>query len=546
MASTLRPINWYNYNEESEEIVINPNASKKPTFSIIFDFVSQVFWYILFISFPIDFYCKYFIKDDFYIGDYNVTSINKVILEISGSFRCILWVVYITSFIILKLNLLSVSLIYEKVDRLLTVFTWMCYCYYLFEVSEFEIKGYLIYVQSAIIASIITSAVCMFLSISMFLFENRFLRNTIKSKILEVSRTEKILKKLKKYAYDIEEESEISEDFCKISELFCLNLDTWSSDRYESNITENISFRDLKDPEIFNLKDAIKLSKDVFKKASSSDNILTRDNFVEIFGDEEYAGRLFTEFDINHSQKVSKENFCVSLGFYFRNRALLSKALVSTCNFVNILKIMAYTVASVFLAVIFMFLFGVNIKEMFALVVSSALAIGFLGSGMIKDMWRNIMFLISHQFDIGDDVIIDDKEMVVHDIGLVATTLLLANGGTIKLVNCDLWGKLIVNMTKAPEKILLFTLNLPSNIDQSQMHSIKSAISEFVKERPFEFHDTFVVGSQNTHCSTIKKLETSILLKFKTHTNRSKKFTMRAEFTAFIKKFFKENDISVE
>ena len=543
MGNSFKPFNYYNYNEAAEEIIINQDATQRPVFSKIFDLLSKILMYILCVSFPLDIYFKYFYNEAINIGGIDLIAANSLILQITGAFRIFMYVFFILSYLFFEFKMGFASLINQKIDRYCVILAWMSYCYYILQTEPLEHSEAHFYALSTVTAIMITSATYILLTILMFFFEDSFIKRTLKLKIGEVSRTEEILKKLKKYAYETVETEEPTDAFCKLGEVFYLDLDSWTGERFDSSPAENNSFRNLKEPEIFNLRDAYKLSRAIFLKSSSTPYSLTKDNFIEIFGDEQYANEVFTEFDINHSQKISKENFRNTLACFFRQRALLSKSLVSMCSFINIIKRIVYVTAFILLLIVFLVLFGTGLKELFALVVSSALVMNFIGSGAITDLWKNIMFLFSHQFDIGDEVILDDREMIVHDIGLISSSFLLSNGGAIKVINSDLWNKTIVNMTKAPEKVLPFSLNLPADITQEQMNSLKYAIFKFVKDRPFEFYDTFVVGSSSSDCSSIKQLETSILLKFKNHTNRSKKFTTRAEFTAYLRDFLKQNEI---
>lgn len=543
MKTTLRPFDYYLYNEAKEEIIVNEEAMKKPIFFIIFDILSHILFYILSVSFVLDIYFRYLYEGDLLFLGIDWIAVNQIFLIISGSFRIAMYLFYGISFLLYQFRMVFISLVYQTVDRYLVIFTWMCYLHYFIQLKSFGPEGLQFYLQATVASIIITCMTYILLSILMFLFEDNFIKKTLESKIREVSKAEKALKKLKKYAYDIEEEQQDEDVFCNLGGMLYLDLDSWSNERYDANSTNDPSLRNLKEPEIFNVKDALKLSNDVFLKSSSSPYSMTRENFFEIFGDEDYANEMFSEFDINHSQKISKENFRNTIVNLFRTRALLTKSMVSICCFVKIIRRIVFALAFIFLTIIFLILFGARIKEMIALLVSSAILVNFIGSNVISDLWKNIMFLLSHQFDIGDEVIVDSREMVVHDIGLISSSFLLSNGGAIKIINSDLWSKTIINMTKAPEKILLFTLNLPADINKDQMNSLKHAIFKFVKDRPFEFFDTFVVGSSKSDNSSIKELETSILLKFRNYTNRSKKFTIRAEFTAYLRDFLNEKGI---
>lgn len=153
---------------------------------------------------------------------------------------------------------------------------------------------------------------------------------------------------------------------------------------------------EINDPVINSLKDAISLSKDVFHKASSSGETLSFKEFQAIFGNNRAAKDSYTLFELSRDLSISKKEFRDSLFFFYKNRASLEKSIKSASYFITVIKRMIYGCGIIIFSILNLIIFGMNIQELFALVISVGIALNFLGSDIIKETLRNIMLLLSH------------------------------------------------------------------------------------------------------------------------------------------------------
>jgi small-conductance mechanosensitive channel len=153
------------------------------------------------------------------------------------------------------------------------------------------------------------------------------------------------------------------------------------------------------------------------------------------------------------------------------------------------------------------------------------------------------MVLLSHPFDIGDDVIVDGVDYKVHKIGLVSSTFLGANGGKVKFLNSALWKKSVINMTRAPEKIIVFNFNLDPNLSIDTFRLLKMKIHEYLRRRPFDYYETFSLEASSESATNVNILSCSLILKCKSYKTKSKKFHLRVEATKVLKETFEELSI---
>ena len=86
---------------------------------------------------------------------------------------------------------------------------------------------------------------------------------------------------------------------------------------------------------------------------------------------------------------------------------------------------------------------------------------------------------------------------------------------------------------------------LHSTIRASELERIRAQIHGYLEERPYDFYDTFVLGSGDADATEITALRASVTLRCRGYKTRSRKFAMRAEFTAFLVDLFEEMALEV-
>lgn len=299
-----------------------------------------------------------------------------------------------------------------------------------------------------------------------------------------------------------------------------------------------------KPPIITNAKDAMILARDVFIRASTNGTYLTYDDFNNIFQNKQHADNAFTYFDVTKDKIITRSEFRNVILHFYQNRKLLESSIKKSLYFTGIIQQVIFTILFAILLILSLIIYNVAIKELLALFVSSALMLNFVASGVLNDACRNMIMVFSHQFDIGDEVLIDNSLLTVYDMGISITSFKCENGGKIKFLNSDLWKKTIINMSKAPEKLLVFTIKLPATLGSNDLNKVITLIHEYLLERPYDYFENFTLENTGHDSTGIDVLNASIILKCKGNKSRSKKFAMRAEFTAFLRNLFHEFEVS--
>lgn len=534
--------NWFDCDNDVDELEIKLHPHKKSYFSRVFDFLSTILLYVFIISlFNSTFF---FLLEDANLPEFYdfLKDVNLGILIFTLIFRILIILMSIV-IIILKIKNSNMAIRYfDKLYRLITLGIYFYISYFLFKRHNLKSDYYV--VEKFLISAIVTLLIYVGFTVLVIITEDYFIRHSLFEKINESERTEKLLHAFKLYFYDYEiEPSESSNrnllrDICNMDVERNTLLELINTD--PSTEIQNFNLK-VNKPTIDNLNDAIILAKRTFEQSSRDGKNITYQDLATILRDKEIAEDACTFFDLNNDMNITRVEFRDTMVFFYKNRASLENSIASASHFITIIKRIVYSLLFMVLTAIDLIIFGINIQEIVALAISFGLAINFLGNKMIVEMWQNIIFLISHQFDVDDNVIVDDKPMKVYEIGLMTTSFLLDNGGKYKIMNSDLWKKKIVNMTKAPEKILLFTFELPNNTNTSQIHNLKKAIKQYLNHRRFDFYEDFKVSSVTNDKYEMSKINSMVKLKCKNFKTSSRKYLLRVEFTEFLNLYLKNN-----
>lgn len=403
--------------------------------------------------------------------------------------------------------------------------------------------------------SLATSFTFTGLAIFLQFFYESFIIKTLKDKIKEVSKTERIISILKNYRYVKDDDSSSSQDNTEdptCFQVYCCGAPEKVADKEEkaySNIEDDnnkISWALFKKPEIENIYEAKRLARDCFIKASGDKlEELDYENFAKIFPTTKIAIEAFNYFDENSDQGISKKEFRNTIFRFYIDRINLEKGFHVSKGFVDMIGDIISIMCHGLLILVYLVIFGVSIKDLAALALSSALLINFSLSGMANDLFANIKVLLSHPFDIGDEVIIDDSPYYIKKIGLSSTTMIAENGGIVKFLNSSLSGSKIYNMTKSPEKILAFNFSLSPNTSLDTFLVIKKYVRNYLKDRKFDFYDDFTLKTTSEKTIGIDKLDCTLVLKNKNYKSRTKRFYMRTEFICYINKLLGELEVKI-
>jgi small-conductance mechanosensitive channel len=128
-------------------------------------------------------------------------------------------------------------------------------------------------------------------------------------------------------------------------------------------------------------------------------------------------------------------------------------------------------------------LFGIPYQIYLASIGPIFFTFGWIFSDTIKEIYNCFVFLlVKHPYDVGDRVVIDDKEYVVSKTDVLASTFLDENGKIVYIPTPILFGKTICNMRRSRRQSESLTLLIDQSTKFTQAIDLRDKIRKSLKQ----------------------------------------------------------------
>ncbi|KAG2013465.1 hypothetical protein CC2G_010377 [Coprinopsis cinerea AmutBmut pab1-1] len=165
-------------------------------------------------------------------------------------------------------------------------------------------------------------------------------------------------------------------------------------------------------------------------------------DFYPVFPTKEQAEEAFAVFDTDHNDDLSRAEIKRTLVRTYRERRFLSRALRDAGEAVKTLDRILLAFALIILFFISLSVFGVEVGDSLSSVYSIFIAASFIFKSSASRAFDAIMFLfVTHPYDTGDRVFVDNENLVVKKMGLFATIFTRADGTETYYFNSQLFNK---------------------------------------------------------------------------------------------------------
>lgn len=542
---------WLEGDGETEAEEFTPAPSRASSMNYIIDSTGGIFYSILVISLVARLITYVFGLNPYPLAlDFNLILLSTIVISLM--FILLSIARETITFMGLTLGIIENSDVYAKIQRLAMVSVWLGSSLYWVNYVRM-VYGYDLSIpRKALVSGMITCIAYSIVTVVMGYFESFFLKKTLSTKLSDVQGTERIVCAMKNYRYDISESVSSMTPECSCKDVFCFRVSTSVGSRESRRENGEEGFHlfvggfVINPPEIHGIMDAKTLARDVFTKAGNGKDSLSFSDFSTMFPTPQDALNAFSFFDSNNERTISKKAFHDTMIHFYMERVNLEKSVARAGDFIGIVASTINMIVAVFLCFTYLIIFGIPPKELLTLTLSGSLAFSFIAGKIVPDLYRSFMMLTTHPFDVGDDVTIDGVDYRVYEFGLTSTSLIGENGGKIKFLNSDLWKKKLINMTRAPEKIIMFNFDLNPDIKVEEFGRFKSLIHEFIRKRPFDYDDSFSIQAKAESFASIDVLSCTMILRCKNYKNKSKKFVLRVEMTSFLRSLVADMNIGVK
>ncbi|KAL0948986.1 hypothetical protein HGRIS_009085 [Hohenbuehelia grisea] len=173
-------------------------------------------------------------------------------------------------------------------------------------------------------------------------------------------------------------------------------------------------------------------------------NYLLPSDFYPAFPSTDAAEAAFRVFDKDNNGDISRAEIKSTLVKVYKERRFLSRSMRDVGAALTTLDHILLFFALVVLFFISLSVFGVEVGDSLTSVYSLGIAASFIFKNAASSAFDAIMFLfVTHPFDTGDRVFIDDENMIVKKMGLFATEFTRSDGTQTYYFNSQLFSKLM-------------------------------------------------------------------------------------------------------
>lgn len=481
-----------------------------------------------------------------YFEGYDLLEIAVVSLILSGSLVAIRAIANLLIKVITQTSPRVSRFLNKTVKTYVILSVWLFFDIWLTNKFDFVHPKRKYFIIRLCICGLITTGFFAVKALFVEVFRNYFIHSTLKSKISDMEFKESVMHTLKTYCYeDVESESEESTTcfiFDCLEDEVSKKATGAGADSFEivQGTKGFLHTFDIESADMLSLHETKALARDVFSKCSGDKTKIDFDEFCQMFPDVQSAIQAFLYFDTNGNNEISKKELRDTMVKFYHERSNLDKSFRSLCNFVEILDECTTIILILPLLIFHLAFLGLPIKQLLTFSLSSALILNFMISGVAKDFYLNASVVLSHPFDIGDDVLIDDKDYSVYSVGLYKTEFLSPHGGKVSFFNKTLWDKNVINMSRAPQKLIKMNFKLDSSITTYQFKELQKRLLFYLRERNKIFYETFSIQSQSETSCTIDSIDCSVIVRCKSAQTKMSKLEIKVELVKALMDIFED------
>ncbi|KAL0088603.1 Mechanosensitive ion channel-domain-containing protein [Phycomyces blakesleeanus] len=226
-------------------------------------------------------------------------------------------------------------------------------------------------------------------------------------------------------------------------------------------------------------------------EADSKRSLYVRD-FVPYFKTPEEAEKAFGVFDKDGNGNLTRREFRDTVLEIYRERKALSQSIRDTSQALGKVDAMLFIVSSIATIFVCLAVFQVDIWQSLVPLGSFLLALTFVFGNTCKTIFESVLFLfVTHPYDAGDYVIIDTQILLVHNMGLMGTVFIRADGQKIYAPTTVLMTKLITNVRRSGDMGESIVINIDFRTKTEDVHQLRDRITGWVNEQTRDFSHGF-------------------------------------------------------
>ncbi|TPX37039.1 hypothetical protein SmJEL517_g00849 [Synchytrium microbalum] len=294
------------------------------------------------------------------------------------------------------------------------------------------------------------------------------------------------------------------------------------------------------------LHDAKMLSKRLFlslKRGSSG--ILVPADFRPYFPTQAETMAAFKLLDKDENGDISPQEMRTTIIEIYRERLSLDKSIRDGNQAMH--KLDGLLKVFMFALIIFICLgiWGVNITNFLAGLISLWLGILFAIGATIKNLLESVIFLfLTHPYDVGDRVEIDGNTYIVKEFALSVTVFRTPDGKEVIAPNPVLLTKFINNIRRSGPQVETVLLKLSGDTTEAQLQKLKERLGDFAQHSSRDFNSSVTTHIKELNDSN--QMTVSVSITHKTNwSNFSNKVARTNRFMLELRRIMMDLNMSI-
>ncbi|KAI9485351.1 MAG: hypothetical protein EXX96DRAFT_645318 [Benjaminiella poitrasii] len=269
-------------------------------------------------------------------------------------------------------------------------------------------------------------------------------------------------------------------------------------------------------------------------------------SFEPYFKTAQEAKLAFDIFDRDGNGDITRREFRDTVVQIYRERKDIVISMRDTSQALGKIDYMLLIITLVALLLTSFAIFNVEVWHSLVPLGSILLALTFVFGNTAKNTFESILFLfVTHPYDAGDYVLIDNNFLLVHNLGVMGTTFISGDGQTIYAPTTVLMTKLITNVRRSGSMGETIKVNIDFQTTTEQFYELHDRLTAWVVTQNRDFGPGFDVRVQDI--IDVNQLILNIWLPHKGNWQElGKRFQRKTKFMLALKDIMTELNIRYE
>ncbi|KAI9243860.1 hypothetical protein EDC94DRAFT_572733 [Helicostylum pulchrum] len=219
--------------------------------------------------------------------------------------------------------------------------------------------------------------------------------------------------------------------------------------------------------------------------ANPSRSYVLEEDLYPFFRTRADANEAFHLFDTDDNGSISRREMRAGCIRIYRDRRDLARSMRDMSQATGKLDVLLLIIFICIWIIVAMAVFGVNVGTQLTPLWSAFIAASFIFGNSAKDAFESIIFVfVTHAFDTGDRILIDDLNWVVTNVGIMVSTFHNLQGSVVYAKNSVLATKYIINCRRTGRTSELFDLQVSFHTPSWKIQELRDRMVEWNNQFP--------------------------------------------------------------